>query len=147
MNNATITDNNDHNGNYKWHNGKNSVVQGVEKKESNPASNCQSPNETSHHNPGSQTLLLVVNDGMNHSQVTVDAGTSHHEGSPTCAQGIYTIPSCFKRPIEPDEMIQKSKWDEGQEDGIHDGEVQDEEVIWCEWSSPVHLKNLPDDVN
>lgn len=85
---------------------------------------------------------------MNDSQVTVQAGAGHQQGSPAHTEGVHRVPKGFHLPTLPDQVIQNSRWDEDQEGDIHDGEVQYEEFVWREASSvPVLLKHLPQDDN
>lgn len=143
-----ITYPNDSNGYYKWDYGPQGEKNFVKQNENSANTKRPNPDNGHHPNPGGHALHIVVGDWMNHSQVTVQAATGHQHGSPPNVEGIGTIPDCFNWPQLPDQVIQNSSWDEGQEDCIHDGEIQDEESVWGEGGSlSLLLEQLPEGSN
>lgn len=113
-----------------------------------PLNRRDDPDSGSHEEPGSQTLPGAVGHGMDNSQVAVQTDASSEERSSHQVQGVQKIAQHLDRVDVPQEEVAQPKRDKNQEDQVHDGEVEHEDVVGGDGGPrSVSLEQLPENSN
>ena len=113
-----------------------------------PLNRRDDPDSSGHEEPGSQTLPGAVGHGMDHGQVAVQADASSEERSSHQVQGIQKIAQHLDGGDVPQEEVAQPERDKNQEDQVHDGEVEHEDVVGGEGGPrSVSPEQLPENSN